>query len=557
PLAHRLGMWDIKWQLEDLAFRYLQPEEYHRVSRLLATRRQEREAYIEQVAKTLRRAFIENGIKAEVYGRPKHIFSVAQKVQKYAEQGKEFSEIYDLYAIRVLTETKADCYNTLGVVHSLWRPIPGQFNDFVANPKQNLYQSLHTTVMCEGGIPLEVQIRTHEMHQLAEYGVAAHWRYKEGKPRDLRFEEKMTWLRQLLEWQREVSGAEEFLESVKTDLFGDQVFVYTPKGDIKELPAGATPLDFAFHVHTELGFRCIGAKVNGRLVSLDYQLQNGDTVEIMTSKLARGPSLDWLNLDLGYLRTASALRRVRQWFRRQERGDSVERGRDLLQRELKRLAMDTAETEIAKLLKYDSVEELLAAIGNGTISAEQLAARLLPQAETPAAPSLQELPPSSPLTGIQVLGTGDLLTRTARCCSPLPGDEILGFITRNQGVTIHRKDCGNIAHEDEPERLVQVSWGPAQQLYPVRVRIVAWDRVGLLRDITTLVSSDKVNIASMVTTEESDGTAIITLTLYTTGIGQLTRLFAKLEGVKGVIGVTRADVAASSPAQPAPKHRRG
>ena len=322
PLAHRLGMWDIKWQLEDLSFRTLDPDEYKKISRWLATRRVEREAYLERQCQLVRAALNEAGVDGSVYGRPKSIYSIYQKVQKYAAQGKEYDEIYDLYAIRVLVETKGDCYNTLGAVHQLWHPVPGQFDDYIATPKENLYQSLHTTVMCEGGIPLEVQVRTYEMHELAEYGVAAHWSYKEQNPkkdsnsRNGQFEEKMTWLRQLLEWQREVVATDEFLESVKTDILRDQVFVYTPKGDVRELPSGSTPIDFAYHIHTELGHRCIGAKVNGRLVPLDTALQNGDTVEVITSKVTRGPSMDWLNSALGYVNTASAHHKIRQWFRK-------------------------------------------------------------------------------------------------------------------------------------------------------------------------------------------------------------------------------------------------
>jgi len=551
PLADRLGIWDIKWQLEDLAFRHLQLEEYRRIAHLLAAKRKQREAYLDRVGRLLLEAFKREGVQAEVYGRPKHLYSVYWKIQKYAEQGKAFDEIYDLYALRVLVNTQADCYNALGVVHTLWHHIRGQFDDYIANPRQNLYQSLHTTVMCEGGTPLEVQIRTYQMHQIAEYGVAAHWRYKEGEAKDVRFEEKITWLRQLLEWQREVSGAEEFMESLKTDLFRDQVFVYTPKGEIKELPVGATSLDFAYLIHTDLGHRCIGAKVNSRLVPLDYQLQNGDTVNIMTSKRARGPSLDWLNRELGFLRTASALSKVRQWFRRQERASSVERGRDLLQRELKRLGLHESEGEVAHLLKYDSVEELLENIGNGTLGIGKVATRLT-VSEEPAqvVPTVKPtVEPTRPPRGVRVLGVGDLLTRIARCCSPLPGDEIVGYITRAAGVTIHRKTCANITHEDEPERLVPVTWGPSRDLYPVAVRVTAWDRVGLLRDLTTLVAAEGVNITSSVVETSPDGTALITLSLETTGIGQLRKLFTKLETIKGVTTVVRTDVAAPTTAR--------
>ncbi|MBI4201163.1 MAG: bifunctional (p)ppGpp synthetase/guanosine-3',5'-bis(diphosphate) 3'-pyrophosphohydrolase [Chloroflexi bacterium] len=539
PLAHRLGMWDFKWRLEDLAFRYLQPARYREISRLLATRRDEREQYITRVLGTLSQALKEAEIKAEVAGRAKHIYSIHRKAQAYAAQGKDFHDIHDLFALRVLVKEKQDCYAALGVVHSLWAPLPGQFDDYVGKPKANMYQALHTTVMGSGGMPLEVQIKTHTMHQLAEYGVAAHWRYKEGQTDDTPFERKMTWLRQLLDWQREVSGAEEFLESVKTDIFPDQVFVYTPKGDIKELPAGSSPIDFAYRVHTDLGHRCIGAKVNGKLVPLDYQLQNGDTVEILTSKVARGPSLDWLNPHAGYVRTVTARQRIRAWFRRQERGESIKQGREVLVRELRRLNLHRSEEDVARLFRMDPVDDFLAALGNGAITTNQVVGRLTQQPEEPAVEEYQA-PTTLPASGIEVLGVGDLLTRLAQCCSPLPGDAILGFITRSRGITIHKKDCRNILTEDEPERFIPVNWGVTKHLHPVRLSIESWDRVGLLRDITTLVSAEKVNIASMLTRENDEGTATIQLTLFTTGVEQLTRLFAKLEEVQGVISVTRA-----------------
>ncbi|MSQ12551.1 MAG: bifunctional (p)ppGpp synthetase/guanosine-3',5'-bis(diphosphate) 3'-pyrophosphohydrolase [Dehalococcoidia bacterium] len=545
PLATRLGIWDLKWQLEDLAFRHIQPDEYHRIVRLLATKRDEREAYLKHVSGTLESALKQEGVKALVSGRPKHIYSVFRKAQKYAADGKDFDEIYDLYALRVIVDTQADCYHALGAIHTLWRPMPGQFDDYIANPKQNLYQSLHTTVMCEGATPLEAQVRTAEMHQFAEYGVAAHWRYKGVKGGSAKFEERMTWLRQLLEWQRDVSGAEEFMESVKTDLFPDQVFVYTPKGEIKELPVGATPLDFAYLVHTDLGHRCIGAKANGRIVPLDYQLQNGDTVGIMTSKLARGPSLDWLNPDLGYLKTNSGLHKVRQWFRRQERPANIERGRELLQRELRRLALHHTEAEVARILKYDAPEDLFDDIGNGNLGIGKVASRLtvLEEPELPGPPTKPVAAPTP--SGVQVMGVGDLLTRIARCCSPLPGDQIVGYITRGAGVTIHKKDCLNIAHEDEPERIMPVTWGASKQLYPVSVRVTAWDRVGLLRDITNVVAGEGVNITSSTVETSPDRTALITLAVETNGIGQLRKLFTKLETIKGVTGIVRTDVATS------------
>ena len=540
PLAHRLGIWDIKWRLEDMAFRHLEENKYREISKMLSIKREERESYISRVAEILKKELDAVSLDAQVIGRPKHIYSIYQKIQKYATQGKELSEIYDLYALRVLVKTKGDCYNALGVVHDLWHPMPGQFDDYIANPKDTMYQSLHTTVMCEGGAPLEVQIRTYEMHQTSEYGVAAHWRYKEGGAGDVRFEDKMTWLRQLLEWQREVNGTEEFLESVKTDLFRDQVFVYTPKGDIIELPSGATPIDFAYKIHTELGHRCIGGKVNGRLVSLDTPLNNGDTVEILTTKVARGPSLDWLNPNLGYVRSASAREKIRQWFRKQERQANIQRGRDLLRKELKRLNVSVDESEVARMFRYDTPEDFLATFGSGGITENQVVSRLTAQQEKPQDGQKPTLPLSSPTSGVQVLGVGDLLIQMGRCCNPLPGEEIIGYITRSRGVTVHKASCPNVLNEDEQERLVNVEWGQTKQLYPIRLTVQAWDRVGLLRDITTQVSEEGVNIASAVTTENTDGTSTTSLTLHTTGVAQLGRLFSKLERVRGVINASRS-----------------
>ena len=540
PLAHRLGIWDIKWRLEDLAFSHLEPAKYREISRLLSTKREGRERYVEQICQVLRDELNKVGIDAEVTGRPKHIYSIYHKMEKYAQQGKEFGQIYDLFALRILVKELQECYHSLGAIHGLWHPIPGEFDDYIANPKDNMYQSLHTAVMYQGNVPLEVQIRTYGMHQLSEYGVAAHWRYKEGDTKDVRFEEKMSWLRQLLDWQRDVTGAEEFVESVKMDIFQDQVFVYTPKGDIRELPAGSTPIDFAYRIHTDLGHRCIGGKVNGKLVPLYSQLKNGDTVEILTSKVARGPSMDWLNPNLGYANTANAREKIRVWFRKQERGVNIQRGRELLTKELRRLNMKMEDEEVAKLLKVDTGAELLASLGNGNISISQVTARLAAQEEKPPEEHVISPPLTWPSSGVEVLGVGDLLTRAARCCTPIPGDEIIGYITRSRGVSVHRADCHNIKNEDEKERLVQVNWGKTQTLYPVRLRMEAWDRVGLLRDITTLVSQDKVNIASVVTTEHEDGSCLVILTLFTTGVGQLSRLFSRLEGVKGVFSVVRS-----------------
>ena len=543
PLAHRLGIWEIKWQLEDLAFRYLNEEKYREISRMLAARRAVREAYVAQVSELLRDRLESEGVTADVSGRPKNIYSTYRKIQKYEAQGKQLSEIYDLFALRVLVEKEAECYRVLGVVHQLWHPLPGQIDDYIANPKENMYQALHTTVVCEGGTHLEVQIKTFEHHETAEFGVAAHWRYKEGNSRDLQFEKKMSGLRQLLEWQRDVTSTAEFIESVKEDIFRDQVFVYTPKGRIVELTAGSTPIDFAYKIHTELGNRCVGAKVNGKLVSLDTALENGDTVEIMNTKSDRGPSLDWLNANRGYVRSAHARQSIRQWFRRQERGTNIQRGREILRREMRRLNLKFEDSEVLGLFgRHDSMDDLMANLGSGGVTEGQLAQKLAEarqEPEHPLARKRTDLPLSSPTSGIKVLGVGDLLTRMGRCCSPIPGDEIVGFVTRSRGVTVHKHNCPSVLHEDEPERFIQVEWGQAKELYPVRVTMLAYDRVGLLRDLTQNVSEEGVNISNVVTAQQPNGTVNLTFNMHTTGLQQLSKLFSKLEGVRGCISVHR------------------
>ena len=542
PLAHRLGIWEIKWRLDDLAFRHLNEEKYREISKILASKRTEREDYIEKVSSTLRDELAKYDITAEVIGRPKGIYSTYLKMEKYQEQGKQLGDIYDLFALRVLVNETADCYKTLGVVHQLWHPIPGQFDDYIGNPKENMYQALHTTVICDGGTPLEVQIKTFELHQIAEYGVAAHWAYKEGNSGDQRFEEKMTWLRQLIDWQREVSGTAEFIESVKQDIFHDQVFVYTPKGRIVELTSGSTPVDFAYKIHTALGHHCIGAKVNGKLVALDTTLENGDTVEVINSKSDRGPSLDWLNPNRGFVRSAGARQSVRQWFRKQERSTNIERGKEVLRRELRRLNQTINDETILGLFKVDTMDDLMADLGSGNIAESLLSHRLAQighETEEPLAKRRNDLPLTNLNSGITVLGVGDLLVHIGRCCNPIPGDPIIGFITRIRGVTVHKQDCPSVRHEDEPERLVNVQWGKEQQLYPVRIIMKAYDRVGLLRDVTALVSNEGVNIASVVTGDYSNGTVTLSLTCHTTGLDQLNKLFSKLDGVHGCISVTR------------------
>jgi len=538
PLAHRLGIWELKWQLEDLCFRYLEPDKYHQIANLLAEKRAGRERFIAEVSDELNAEFSRTGLKAELFGRPKHIYSIHQKIERYAALGKDFDDIHDLLALRVLVDSVRDCYSVLGSVHALWHPLPEQFDDYVANPKPNGYQSLHTTVMCHGTTPLEVQIRTHEMHHFAEYGVAVHWRYKEGGRPDGGIEAGVAWLRQLIEWHRELRGAEEFLESVRTDVFSDQVFVYTPKGEIKDLPKGSTPLDFAYRIHTDLGHRCVGAKVNGRMVPLNYGLNNGDIVQILSTKSDRGPSRDWLNSNLGYVNTSHAREKIRQWFKKRERTENVERGRELLEKLMRQLGMKFSEREkLAALFKYETLDDFYSALGYGGVTIHQIAAKLTAEEEQPKA--AEAAPSKSPVSGVKVLGVGDMLTNVAQCCHPLPGDEIVGYITRSRGVTIHRKDCMNVINEDERERLVQVEWGKADALYPVRVQVDAWDRVGLMRDVSTLVAEEKVNIAAVNLAYNDNQTISVFLTVEIGDLPQLSRLLSRIEGIRGVVNVAR------------------
>ena len=477
PLAHRLGIWEIKWMLEDLSFQQIDPDTYKQISLRLNTKRGKREEYIQKVVEIVKLELADAGIEADVYGRPKHIYSIHKKTERYHDSNREVSEIYDLFAVRILVNELKDCYGALGAMHTKWRPLPGQFDDYIANPKDNLYQSLHTAVLCEESSPVEIQIRTHDMHQVAEYGVAAHWLYKETGELDIQFEEKMTWLRQLLEWQRDVSGAVEFVESFKTDIFQNQVFVYTPGGDVIELPMGSTPLDFAYRIHTDIGHSCIGAKVNGKLVALNYHLQNGDTIQIMTSKVTRGPSLDWINPSLGYAKTSSARAKMRQWFNRQARQPNIERGKELFQKQVARLDLSTNEHKVAEMFRYKTVDDMFADLGGGSLSTAKLISRISLKSEINQQLVQSVVPKTGPASGVQVLGVGDLLTNIARCCNPIMGDEITGFITRGRGVTVHRKSCPNITSEDELDRIVPVDWGESRTLYPVRIQLDCWDRV--------------------------------------------------------------------------------
>jgi guanosine-3',5'-bis(diphosphate) 3'-pyrophosphohydrolase len=538
PLAHRLGIREVKWQLEDLAFRYLEPEHYHDIAKLVAARRKQREEFIDEVVKKLQDELNAANVKAEVIGRPKHIYSIHNKINKYARLGKNFGDIHDLFAVRVLVDTVQDCYKALGVIHNLWHPMPDEFNDYIANPKDNGYQSLHTTVMSGGTTPLEIQIRTYAMHRLADYGVAAHWRYKESVKKDKQFEDKIAWLRQLIEWQSDLDS-EQFMESLKTDIFSDQVFVYTPRGEIKALPRGATPLDFAYRIHTDVGHRCIGAKVNNKLVPLNSELKNGDIVEVMTTKADKAPSMDWLNTDLGYVKTSHGMEKIRQWFKKQERTQNIDRGRQILEREVKRLGVTLPGAEdLYKLFEYDSYEDMLAAIGYGGITPHQIAVKLTSEEEeVPVEIPVTEIKGTS-ASGIEVLGVGDLLTRIAECCHPVPGDDIIGFITRSRGVSIHRKDCPNIMSLKEKERLIDVNWGSISELHPITIQINVWNRVGLLKDISTVVASEKVNISNITLKEDKDDVNLY-VTLDVKDTGQLNHILSKITSISGVINATR------------------
>jgi GTP pyrophosphokinase len=542
PLAERLGIWQIKWELEDLSFKALEPESYRELAKLLDTRRKGRESYIERAIEALRPHLADAGLKAELQGRPKHIYSIYKKMQR---KGAEFGEIYDVYAIRILVDEIRDCYAALGIVHSLWRPIPGQFDDYIAVPKNNLYQSLHTAVIALDGKPLEIQIRTHSMHQVSEVGIAAHWRYKEGSKSERDYDAKLAWLRQLMEWQRDVGDhdATEFVEGVKLDIFQDQVFVFTPRGDVKDLPAGATPLDFAYRIHTDIGHRTIGAKVNNRLVPLDYRLKNGDIVEIVTTKGEHGPSRDWMNI----VRTSHAREKIRQWFKKKDRAENIVHGRESLERELRRLARTSIQqvglekiNDVAKSYSHETVDDFFAAIGYGAISAQQVVIRLGVLDDGQATLPTIAAPQPARTGGVRVKGVGDLLVRFAKCCHPIPGDPIQGFITRGKGITVHLRSCPTVMNEREVTRLIDVEWESAPaQTYPIAIRVEAYDRTGLLSDVTQVMAENRVNILAANVSVSPDHTALLTMTLQVASVAQLAKVMGRVEQLKDVLNVQR------------------
>ncbi len=541
PLAHRLGIGQIKWELEDLAFRNLEPDAYEDVAKRIARKRHEREQLVTDLTDILASELEKVGVIAEITGRPKHIFSVWQKMTR---DQKDFTEIYDLSAIRVLVDTVRDCYGVLGVVHSLWKPVPGRFKDYVAMPKSNGYQSLHTTVIAHTGEPIEIQIRTQEMHRVAEFGVAAHWTYKEGG-KAASFDQKLSWLRSLLEWQTEVGDAESFVDTVKIDLFQDEVYVFTPKGDVLNLPAGSTPVDFAYRIHTEVGHRCVGAKVNGRMVPLDYELNNGEIVEIVTTKAPHGPSRDWL----GFVKSASAKERIRKWFKSQRREENVAKGRDLLDKELHRMhrvaLADLPENKLAEIAgvhKFATPDDFLAAIGYGDLSPHSVVMRMAISTGGAGTDlrSIPLIPSVQPTPRVLVRGVTGLLTKIAPCCQPVPGDPIVGYTTRGRGVTVHRADCMNAINAQDQARVVPVDWDVgANHLYPVAIKIEAFDRQGLMRDIATVIAENHVNMSSLEVKVHEDKTAVVSATVEIDSLAQLSRLMEKIEAIRDVHTVGR------------------
>jgi GTP pyrophosphokinase len=592
PLAHRLGIYKIKWELEDLCLRYLDPDAYYELVGAIAQKRSEREQYLEDIVVQLRNKISEMGIQAEIEGRPKHFYSIYRKMKT---QGKELDQIYDLFATRIIVNTVADCYAVLGLVHELYKPMPGRFKDYIAMPKANMYQSLHTTVIGPKGIPFEVQIRTFAMHRTAEYGIAAHWRYKEGtqdSPPDS-FDSKLTWLRQLLEWQKDMRDAGEFMESLKSGLVADEVFVFTPKGEVRSLPAGSCPIDFAYNIHSGIGNHMYGAKVNGRIVPLTYELKNGDIVEILTSEKVHGPSRDWLKI----VKSTSARNKISQWFKKEMREENVVRGREIVEREIRKTGFTPAQLLKPEYLEplyrrytLNSLDDLYAAIGYGGLSAGKIVPRLrdeylrsLPEEErtrlgyrlsptgqiiySPQSNTLEEaegttqnLPRSSGRPkagarydqGVVVKGIDNCLVRLSRCCSPVPGDPIIGFVTRGKGVAVHRTDCSNIrqllenasgsaANAEKASRLIDVAWAKdgGNSTYQVELKIIARDRRHLLADVSNAIAEEKVSILSGKMTAMKDVTATLIMTIEVSSQSQFDRVLGRIKAIRDVIEVHR------------------
>ncbi|MCZ2737960.1 bifunctional (p)ppGpp synthetase/guanosine-3',5'-bis(diphosphate) 3'-pyrophosphohydrolase [Bacillus sp. MAG717A] len=561
PLAHRLGISKIKWELEDTALRYLNPQQYYRIVNLMKRKRAEREEYLDEVVNEVKDRVSEVNIKAEFSGRPKHIYSIYRKM---VLQNKQFNEIYDLLAVRILVDSIKDCYAVLGIIHTCWKPMPGRFKDYIAMPKPNMYQSLHTTVIGPKGDPLEVQIRTVEMHEIAEYGIAAHWAYKEGKEsaestEEAVFQKKLSWFREILEFQNESTDAEEFMESLKIDLFSDMVFVFTPKGDVIELPSGSVPIDFSYRIHSEIGNKTIGAKVNGKMVTLDHKLKTGDIIEILTSKHSYGPSQDWVKLA----QTSQAKHKIRQFFKKQRREENVEKGRELVEKEIKNLEFDvkdilTAENlqKVADKFNFSNEEDMYAAVGYNGITALQVANRLTEKERKQRDQEEQEKTVQEvtvePKTyhgkkreaGVRVKGIDNLLVRLSKCCNPVPGDSIVGFITKGRGVSVHREDCPNVKTGEAKERLIPVEWEheqPAQNRkeYNVEIEILGYDRRGLLNEVLQAVNETKTNISSVSGKSDRNKVATIHMAIFIQNINHLHKVVERIKQIKDIYSVRR------------------
>jgi GTP diphosphokinase / guanosine-3',5'-bis(diphosphate) 3'-diphosphatase len=545
PIAHRLGIWKIKWEIEDECLRYLDPPSFHDIVERVAKTRREREADVEKAIARLRDEFKALKVNAEIHGRPKHFYSIYSKISK----GRDFSTIYDLTAIRIIVDSVKDCYAALGAVHAMWTPLPGRFKDYIAMPKPNMYQSLHTTVVGPSGDPLEIQIRTWEMHRTSEYGIAAHWRYKEGGKAD-QFENKLSWLRALLEWQKDMRDSRVFMENLKLDLFDSQVFVFSPRGDVYSIPAGGTPLDFAYQVHTDVGNHCVGAKINGRIVPLDYAMQNGDICEILVNKSSGHPSLDWLSL----VKTSSAKHKIKQWFRKERREENVLAGQEALEQELARAGLRTDVARgallerIASRLNYATPTDLYAAIGFGDASAQAVVNRVRDEIKHDNVVDLTKIGRKPAVrkslrrtSGVRIAGVDDVLVRLSKCCSPVPGDPIIGYVTIGRGVSIHRADCPNVAYMNAtPERILQAQWvGDADLTHCVDVEVEADDRSQLLQDIMAVFAELKTQVSSVNARVRKDGVAVASLTVQIRDLDHLHKLLRKLETLKNVRRVYR------------------
>jgi len=545
PLAHRLGIFKLKSELEDRSIAVLEPEAVSAIKMSLAEEKDERDRFINEHIARIEEALKGVGIKAEVNGRIKNYYSIFNKMQR---QHKELSEIFDLNAIRIIVDTARECYETLGIIHTMWKPIPGRFKDYIAMPKQNMYQSIHTTLIADSGVPFEVQIRTWDMHRISEFGIAAHWRYKEGRSADADFDKKIEWLRQMMEWQQEVGGdAREFMETVKGDLFNDNIYVFSPVGDVYELPAGSVPLDFAYRVHTQVGHQCVGAKVNHRLVPLETPLNNGDIVEIMTAK-GRGPSRDWLNI----CRTQQAKNKIRQWFRKEKREENIAAGAEALDRELKKLNLDPPTAlkdekllEIARRFNCASLEELYAGIGDGAVRAETAAGKYRDEVKKDQPPQVEIRPERQNISpeGVVVEGLSDPMVRLAACCKPLPGEDILGYVTRGRGISVHRADCSNAQRyqETEPERIIAVGWGQQTGgFYQVEMEAICLDRERLLMDIMAVMAETKTAVNGVhVTVDKKTRICSVFIKMEVKSLEQFEYLMQRVGRIKDVQEVRR------------------